>query len=159
MFYVRVGGIRPGGESKAAQGPTIWSSWRPNVSKEFQCELLKSLIVTAHCRCAGFVLRVALTSRLTVPRLLELASAIFHGRDTQPVRSKNGKDVGGSILEPQRIVLILGSAGLTGLNVLWLCKILSGVWKVFARGRNHGPDSSKASKGQNAPTTTDSPSV
>jgi hypothetical protein len=116
------------------------------------------LIITALCRCAGFVLRVALTSRLTIPRLLELASAIVHGQHTQPVRSVNGKDVGGSILEPQRVVLILGSAGLTGLNVLWLCKILSGVWKVLARGRNHAPDNSKASTGHNAPTI-NSPSV
>ena len=58
--------------------------------------------------------------------------------DTKPVRSVNGREIGGSIREPHRILLIVGSVGLTGLNMIWLGKILSGVWKVLARGRRHG---------------------
>ncbi len=34
-----------------------------------------------------------------------------------------------------QVLLILGSLGLTGLNVAWLAKILAGVWRAFARGR------------------------
>ena len=72
---------------------------------------------------------------------MELATALWRNGDVQPVQSVTGKHIGGSILEAQRVLLILGSAGLTGLNVLWLCKILSGVWKAFARGhRNRETD-------------------
>ena len=42
--------------------------------------------------------------------------------------------------EWQRVILVLGSLGLTGLNVIWLCKILHGVWKVFWKGRRNGDE-------------------
>ena len=79
--------------------------------------------------------------------MLELASALRANGDTSPVKSVSGKQIGGSILETQRILLIGGSAGLTGLNVLWLCKIFTGIWKAFARShRNHCCEDSKSSQ-------------
>ena len=60
--------------------------------------------------CAGFLLRVALTSRLTLPRVVELVKAIAcavkrpaNGMpDLSPsLRSVTGKQLPGTILEPK----------------------------------------------------------
>jgi hypothetical protein len=83
------------------------------------------------------MLRVALSSRLTLPRVLELASALRRGRGG-PVTSVSGKAMEGTMLEGPRALLVLGSLGLTSLNVVWLAKILLGVCKIFARGRSGG---------------------
>eukprot|EP00802_Teleaulax_amphioxeia_P010345 Tamp_10372.p1 GENE.Tamp_10372~~Tamp_10372.p1 ORF type:complete len:401 (-),score=35.28 Tamp_10372:846-1949(-) len=98
-------------------------------------------VVLAGLMCAGFLLRVCLSAKLTVPRLLEAITTIVpflrpDGRESEPLKTVSGKELEGSITAPHRLMLVGCSAGLTGLNVLWLCKIVGGIWKVVTRGRS-----------------------
>lgn len=95
-------------------------------------------LVLAFLMCSGFVLRVLLTSKLTIPRVLELLSAIFNRGSgaAEVVKTASGVELAGSITKPHRAILVLCSAGLTGLNLLWLGKIFGGVWKVVRRANS-----------------------
>merc|ERR1712110_906806 len=90
--------------------------------------------------CSGFLLRVCLSAKLTVPRFLEVVTTMVpflrpDGSELAPLKTVSGKVLEGSITAPHRIALVGCSAGLTGLNVIWLCKIVGGIWKVVTRGR------------------------
>mmetsp|Transcript_30769 Transcript_30769/g.62349 ORF Transcript_30769/g.62349 Transcript_30769/m.62349 type:complete len:132 (+) Transcript_30769:208-603(+) len=94
-------------------------------------------LVLAVLMTSGFILRVLLTSRLTIPRLLELLQAVFSpGGGPQVVLTAAGQELAGSIMQPHRALLVLCSGGLTALNVVWLGKIFGGIWKVIRRANS-----------------------
>mmetsp|Transcript_1891 Transcript_1891/g.5697 ORF Transcript_1891/g.5697 Transcript_1891/m.5697 type:complete len:271 (-) Transcript_1891:102-914(-) len=101
-------------------------------------------IVLAVLMCSGFILRVLLSAKLTLPRVLELIS-VLTGAANPELRTVSGRVLEGSIMEPHRVMLVLCSFGLTGLNFLWLWKIVHGAWKVITKGR--GPNNKNKSEG------------
>jgi len=84
----------------------------------------------------GFVARVWLSGKLTVPRAVELYGAwagTGQGAGDGALRDATGEVMDGSITAAHRVALVFCSVGLTALNVVWLVKITSGVWKVFRK--------------------------
>lgn len=113
-------------------------------AKAKQLKGLRSLVL-AFLMCSGFALRVMLAAKLTIPRVLQLLMSVLPflrpgGGAQEPLKSVSGRILQGTITAPHRIVLVGCSAGLTALNVIWLCKIVGGVWKVVTRGRDHHHD-------------------
>ncbi|EKX37201.1 hypothetical protein GUITHDRAFT_116615 [Guillardia theta CCMP2712] len=70
-------------------------------------------IVLAVLMCSGFILRVLLSAKLTLPRVLELIS-VLTGAANPELRTVSGRVLEGSIMEPHRVMLVLCSFGLTG---------------------------------------------
>ena len=89
--------------------------------------------------CAGFTLRVWLTAKLTLPRVLELLSTLIPcvrpAGLQAPLKTVSGQVLAGAITAPHRLLLVGCSFGLTVLNCIWLCKIVGGICKVVTKGR------------------------
>ena len=108
----------------------------------------------------GFVMRVLLTAKLTLPRVLQVWSALgasLRGDGNkgmaEPLRSVSGRVLEGSITEPHRLVLVGCSFGLTALNAVWLCKIVAGIFKVITRGGKRSKDKGSGAGDHVAPET------